>query len=52
MASDSVAQLLNGGCDGFAPTYMHWEEDLIIGGKWPLDAILVQLPFVKASSVS
>ena len=23
---------LTGGCSGFASKYMHWEEDLIVGG--------------------
>jgi len=27
------APVFTGGCPGFAPEYMHWEEDMIIGGN-------------------
>ncbi|XP_013398571.1 protein patched homolog 1 isoform X2 [Lingula anatina] len=27
-----IGSELTGGCDGFATKYMHWEEDLIVGG--------------------
>lgn len=27
-----VGAEMTGGCDGYATRFMHWEEDLIIGG--------------------
>lgn len=27
-----IGAVVSGGCRGFAPRYMHWEEELIIGG--------------------
>ena len=27
-----VARIVSSGCHGFAPRYMHWEEELIVGG--------------------
>ncbi len=32
LQNPDIGAELTGGCSGYATKYMHWEEDLIVGG--------------------